>query len=83
MPPYQHPTQVKIVVACMAIHNFIVEQHQMDEVLKQVGIDEAIVEPNEEADDNEDDDPMTLDESDMGAVRDGIRDQIHLACNAH
>ena len=82
MPPYQYPTQVKIVVTCMAIHNFIIKQHQMDEVLEQVEIDEAVVELNEETD-NEDDDPVTLDDNNMGAARDGIRDQIHLASNAH
>ena len=82
MPPYQYPTQVKIVVACIAIHNFIIKQHQMDEVLEQAEIDKVIVEPNEKVDD-EDDEPMTLDESNMGVVCDGIRDQIHLAHNAH
>ena len=43
MPTYQYPTQVKIVVACVAIHNFIIKQHQMDDVLEQVEIDEAVV----------------------------------------
>ena len=35
MPPYTFLTQVKIVIATMAIHNFIVEQRLQDEVLDE------------------------------------------------
>ena len=70
MQLFDYPTQVRIVVACMTLHNFIVEQHLMDDVLEEVEIDKTVVEPEPETND-ESEDLVTLDETDMGIIHDG------------
>ena len=74
MPPYDYPNQVKIVVACMVLHNYIIEQRQMDEVLKNAEIANVIIGPDEDTDGNVE--PTNLDEMEMGLFRDHIRGMI-------
>ena len=74
MPPYNYKKQVKIVIACMVLHNFIIEQRVVDEVLEESFVDEDIA-PEEDIDNNNDE-PTTLDEIRMGDYRNAIRDLI-------
>ena len=67
MPPFDFPTQVRIVIACMVLHNFIIEQRLTDEVLEEAEIDETVVEPEPETND-ESEDPVNLDETDMAII---------------
>ena len=78
MPPFDFPTQVRIVIACMVLHNFIIEQRLTDEVLEEADIDETVVEPEPKTND-ESEDPVNLDETDMAIIRDNIKDHIHMA----
>ena len=82
MPPYEFKTQVRIVVAAMAVHNFIIEQRMQDDFLSTYGNEEMQVGLEDdnvgiEAIDN--DQETTLDEIEMGVVRDNIRDAICMA----
>ena len=79
MPPYPYQAQVKIVVACMALHNFIIEQRQMDEVLEQDEAAEVLINPKVETDNQPE--PVNLDEIEMGSFRDHLRDLIGTTCS--
>ncbi|KAK1298553.1 hypothetical protein QJS10_CPB14g01405 [Acorus calamus] len=79
MPNYSYETQVKIVIATIAIHNFIIEQRISDEVLQfsqdtmngQQSTNDGDSNPGQE---NTNDLTMS-----MSAMRDSIRDQIAAA----
>ena len=82
MPPFNFPTQVRIIIACMVLHKFIIEQRLMDEVLEEAEIDETVVEPEPETND-ESEDLVNLDETDMAIIRDNIKDHIYMACTGN
>ena len=65
---------MKIVIACVALHNFIIEQRVVDGVLEESFVDEDIA--LEEDIDNDNVEPTTLDEIGMGDYRNAIRDLI-------
>ena len=65
---------MKIVIACVALHNFIIEQRVVDEVLNESFVDEDIG-PEEDIDDDNIE-PTTLDEIGMGDYRDAICELI-------
>ena len=74
MASYSYPTQVKIVVAAMAIHSFIIEQKFDDEILKTFEDEDCHV--NNSDCENMDDTPNTFDDTEMGVIRNRIRDEI-------
>ena len=78
MPPYSYRKQVRIIIACMAIHNFIIEQRQLDKLLEESNVVEEMLVGNEEVA-LIDDEPTFLELFHMGAFRDSIRDEIGLA----
>ena len=73
MPPYSYKKQVKIVIACVALHNFIIEW-VVDEILEESVVDEDIA-PEEDID-NDNVEPTILDKIGMGNYRNAIRDLI-------
>ena len=80
MPPYTFLTQVKIVIATMAIHNFIVEQRLQYEVLDETQQMNTLNNNNNEIGGEE---QGTADELEMGIVRDNIRNQLVTCGNRH
>ena len=76
MSPYPCPSQVKIVVAVMALHNFIIEQGLDDEILQAFDDEGFCV--NESGFHNEEQEEKTVipDDNELGILRDRIRDEI-------
>ena len=79
MAPYPYPTQVKIVVASMVIHNFIIEQRYGDEILEAFEDENCYVNNSHTSNgdcENMEETPNTPDDTEMRIVRNRIRDQI-------
>ncbi|XP_054801614.1 uncharacterized protein LOC129305674 [Prosopis cineraria] len=77
MPNYDYDTQVQIVVATMAIHNFIRKQSDSDyEFMRHETEDHIEHEDNDHVDDYSSLPSSTTSSSDMAHLRDVIRDQI-------
>ena len=75
MPPYQYPTQVKIVIAAMALHNFIIEEGLDDDILQAFDDENCCV--NQYGTDIEEEETNVFDDNEMTLLRDRIRDQIN------
>ncbi|KAK1290524.1 hypothetical protein QJS10_CPB18g00717 [Acorus calamus] len=78
MPNYSCKTQVKIVIAAIAIHNFIIESHVSDEVLNQ--FDHDNIGQNSTNDDGDSyPEQANSDDFAMSTLHDSIKDQIVVA----
>ena len=66
------------MVAGMAIHNFIIEQRFGDEILETFEDEDCHMNNSDCV--NMDETPNTLDDIEMGVVRDRIRDEIISSC---
>ena len=78
MPPFSYKKQVKIVVATLVVHNFIVDQGLQDEILFAFQ-DEEVQVNNDQPTMHEDDDAIPY-ETLMGVIHDHIRDEIASSC---
>ncbi|XP_056168193.1 uncharacterized protein LOC130138371 [Syzygium oleosum] len=69
MPPFKFEKQTQIVIACYAIHNYIIEQDRMDKCLSIYGDPDYVCEPTEQGTD----DVATIEE---GTETNNIRKRI-------
>ncbi|MQM06512.1 hypothetical protein Taro_039336 [Colocasia esculenta] len=88
MPPYSFPKQVKIVVASMTIHNFLIDQKMSDSMYMEFA-DENRFELERmggSASNTSEEDINSnnmVDSSDMATIRDRIRDEIWRVKDMH
>ena len=79
MSPYSYKKQVRIVIAYIALYNFIIEQRQVDEVLEEWEYFDVLVGDDDVEEGVENEEPTVLDEVEMGTYCDFVRDQIEMA----
>lgn len=79
MPPFSYKKQVKIVVAAIVVHNFIVDQGLQDEILFAFQ-DEEVQVNNDQPTMHEDDEASVPNDTLMRVIRDRIRDEIASSC---
>ena len=79
MAPYPFSKQMQIVIAAMAIYNFIVEQ-KLDSVFEDY---ERTTNNANETNANQNNVDAMVNELEMGLMRDTVRDQIVAVRNRH
>ncbi|XP_056173704.1 uncharacterized protein LOC130139873 isoform X2 [Syzygium oleosum] len=73
MPPFKFEKQTHIVIACCAIHNYIIEQDRMDKCLSIYGDPDYVCEPTEHGTD----DVVTTEEgTEMNIIRKRIANKM-------
>jgi hypothetical protein len=75
LPSYPMKKQAKIILACMALHNFIRDNHLNDDLFDMCGKDENFVRSHEDATSSHSQ-LYGQEESDMNALRDSIADAL-------
>jgi hypothetical protein len=75
LPSYPMKKQAKIILACMALHNFIRESHENDDLFDMCDKDEEFV-PSHEDTTTFHSQLYGQEESDMNTIRDSIADAL-------